>query len=218
MAITRKASSFQAYKSYQQITRTLFGLCIVLGLLCLSLGATIIGILPLKEVRPMLIAVSDESKKVIRIEPIKENIQGINLLTEKLVMHYVKQRETIDGITESSRYQEISNMTSKRVWDDYWNFVKLENPKSPLKTFFDNGIRREVHVKNCLSLHATASNTYRVEWTSIDTKHGDEIKKQKWISTLAVSFEPQNVRVKDQYINPLGLKIIHYTVSKKEDD
>ena len=215
---TRKVSSFQAYRSYQQITRVLFGTCIILGLLCITLAATIVGILPLKEIKPMLIGVSDESRQVIRIEPIQQGTQGVDLLIEKLLMHYVKQREIIDGITESSRFQEVANMTSSKLWTEHWNFIKTDNPKSPLKMFADNNLRREVHVKRCTSLQATAPNTYRLEWVSIDTRQGQQVKRQSWVTTLVVTYESQNVRVEDQYINPLGLKVIHYTISKKEDD
>lgn len=215
---TRKVSSFQAYRSYQQITRVLLGACIVLCLLCVALTATIVGLLPLKEIKPMLIGVSDESKQVIRIEPIQRGTQGTNLLIEKLLMHYVKQRETIDGITESARLHEVAHMTNNKLWTDHWNFIKTDNPKSPLKAFYDNNLRREVHVKRCTSLHATAANTYRLEWVSIDTRQGQEVKRQSWVTTLVVTYESQNVRVEDQYINPLGLKVTHYTISKKEDD
>lgn len=215
---TKKVSTFSAYRSYQQITRTLLGVCITLGLICITLGVALVGILPLKEIRPMLIGISDESQQVVRIEPLKDNLKGINLLIEKLLMHYVKQRETIDGITESERFGEVANMTSTKLWNEFWNFMKSDNPKSPLKAFFDSYLRREVHVKRCLSLQATAKNTYRIEWTSIDRRHGEEVKRQDWITTLAITFEPQNVKVEDRYMNPLGLTVMHYTVSKKEDD
>ena len=215
---SRPLSSFQAFRSYEHTTRLLMGVCVGLGLLSIALTTVIVGLLPLKEIRPMLIAVSDESKQVIRVEPLQDNVKGIHLLIEKLLMNYVKQRETIDGITESPRYQEVAYMTSKALWTDHWNMIKPENPKSPIKAFFESGVRREVHVVRCLSLQATARNTYRIEWTSIDSRGPEIVKRQQWVTTIAISFDPKSVVVEDKYMNPLGLTVIHYTVAKKEDD
>lgn len=217
-SVSRKLSSFQAFRSYGHVTRLLMGICVGLGFLCMTLATVIVGLLPLKEIRPMLIGISDKNQQVVRIEPLKDNVQGIHLLIEKLLMHYVKQRETIDGITESARFQEVAYMTDKNLWADHWNTINPSNQKSPLKAFFDNNVRREVHVVRCVSLQASARNTYRIEWSSLDRRNGEEIKHQRWVTTLVIAFEPTDVRVEDQYINPLGLKVIHYTIAKKEDN
>jgi len=212
----RKLSTFSAFKSYQQITRVLFGVCVGLFMLSIILTCCLVALFPLKEIRPMMVSFSDKQNQVVRIEPLMRDVQGLNLMVEKLLMRYVDLRETIDGITESKRFQEVSNMTSPGLWDEFWGLMKTDNPKSPLRAFSTSRMTRSVHVERCLSLAATAPNTYRIEWVSVDSRQGQEVSRQNWITTIAVKFEEKEVRYEDQYINPLGLTVTHYTIAKKD--
>ena len=95
--------------------------------------------------------------------------------------------------------------------------MKTDNPTSPLKDFQEKKIIRSVNVKRCLSLAPSAPNTFRIEWESIDSRNGQEVDRGKWVTTIAINFDSQEVKYEDQYINPLGLTVIHYAIAKKED-
>ena len=151
------------------------------------------------------------------MEPLARNTRGIQLITEKLAKRYVELRETFDFVTDNERLVELQHLSSALLFDAYWQLLKPENPKSPRKAFLHNKLTRSVHLKNCLSLAPSAPNTFRIEWESIDYREGQEVDRQKWVSTLSVCFEEREVKYEDQYINPLGFTVIHYALAKKED-
>ena len=213
----RKVSSFNVYRSYQQLTRVLMGTCIGLLMLCIALTCSLLSLFPLKEIQPMILSLSDQKNQVVHVEPLARNTRGIQLITEKLAKRYVELRETFDFVTDNERLVELQHLSSALLFDAYWQLLKPENPKSPRKAFLHNKLTRSVHLKNCLSLAPSAPNTFRIEWESIDYREGQEVDRQKWVSTLSVCFEEREVKYEDQYINPLGFKVIHYALAKKED-
>jgi len=215
-SIAREVSTFNTYKSYQHMVRVLMLICIGLFLVCLGLSSALVVTIPLKEIRPMILTLSDQKNQVLRVEPIEKNVKGIQLITEKLAMRYVELRETFDFVTDNERYVELQNLSSSTLFEAYWQMIKPENPKSPRKKFLENKLTRSVHIKNCISLAPSAANTYRIEWESIDCREGQEVDRKQWISTMAFRFEEREVRYEDQYINPLGLMVTNYTISKKE--
>ena len=216
MNTARKVSSFNVYRSYQQLTRVLISICIGLLMVCIVLACSLVGLLPLKEIQPMILSLSDQKNQVVHVEPLERNVKGLQLLTEKLAKRYIELRETFDFVTDNARLVELQQLSSSSLFDAYWHLIKPENPQSPRKAFLQNNLTRSVHVKNCLSLAPSAPDTYRVEWESIDYRQGQEVDRKQWISTLSVRFEQREVRYEDQYINPLGFTVIHYAIAKKE--
>lgn len=212
----RKVSTFNAYRSYQHITRVLFSLNVLQGLMNIILVCLVVNLFPLKEIQPMIVSFSDQKNQVVRIEPIAKNVKGIQLITEKLAKRYVELRETFDFVTDNARLAELKHLSSSVLFNAYWDLIKPENPKSPREIFIKNNLTRSVHIKNCLSLAPNAPNTYRIEWESIDYRDGQEVERKQWISTLALRFEERDVRYEDQYINPIGLTVTNYAISKKE--
>jgi len=212
----RKVATFNAYRSYQHLTRVLFGVCVILGMSTIFLTCCLINLFPLKEIQPMLLSFTDQQNQVVRIQPFERSIEGRRLMTEKLVMRYVELREAIDGVTDNQRTREIHMYSDPPLYEAFRNLVKSDNPKSPVVEFYKKNMTRSVHVKRCLSLEPDAPNTYRIEWESIDYLHNQEIERKQWITTLSVKFEARDVKYEDQYINPLGLTVTHYAISKKE--
>lgn len=213
---TRKASTFNAYRSYQHLTRVMMATCLTLGSVLIVQTCFLINLYPLKEIQPMILSLTDKENQVVRVEPIERNVQGIQLMTEKLLMRYVELRESVDGITESKRFQEIYNMTDGPLWASFMELMKPENSHSPLQEFRKKELVRSARITRCISLHASAPNTFRVEWESIDLRHGQEVDRNQWVTTIVVRFDKREVKYEDQYINPLGLIVVDYTISKKE--
>lgn len=51
---------------------------------------------------------------------------------------------------------------------------------------------------------------------SVDTREGEEIGRNVWISTLTARCEEKQIGFDDRYINPIGFTVTHYTLMKKE--
>ena len=56
---------------------------------------TIVGLMPLKEVRPFLVQIAEEGTLVAAIQPIRDTFEAKDVLTEKLVREYVVTRHEI---------------------------------------------------------------------------------------------------------------------------
>jgi type IV secretion system protein VirB8 len=212
----RKIVSFNTFRSFKYLAHVLFSLNILQGLMNIAMVCFVMSLFPLKEIQPMLLSFTDHQNQVVRIQPFARSIEGRKLMTEKLVMRYVELREAIDGITDNQRTKEIHMYSDPPLYEAFRNLVKSDNPKSPVVEFYKKNMTRSVHVKRCLCLEPDAPNTYRIEWESIDYLHNQEVERKQWITTLTVKFEARDVKYEDQYMNPLGLTVTNYTISKKE--
>lgn len=213
----RKVSTFSAYRSYQQITRVLLAVCLLLSGISVVLTCFLVNLFPLKEVKPMLVTFSEQQNQVVRIEPLAKDLQGTDVLLEKLACRYVELRETFDGVTENARLQELMHMSAPELWEAYGALIAEENPQSPFKAFQQSHVTRSVKIKSCFCLAPAAPDTYRIEWESLDTQEGQEGERKEWVTTLAITLDPREVRFEDKYINPIGFTVIHYAVAKKEN-
>jgi type IV secretion system protein VirB8 len=209
---TRLLSSFSAYRSYQYLTRILLMAVIALSLGNIGLTGMFLVMFPLKEIQPMFLNVTDKANQVVKVEPIEKSVKGFDLLQEKLARHYVMLRETFDLSTEEQRYQELEKFSSSELWNAFWPLVNPDSADSHLKKRQEKRITRSVIIHSCSSLAPEAPNTYQVEWESIDQQDTQETSRGSWISTLTVELQPSETSYADQYINPIGFKVIRYSI------
>ena len=215
MALEPSLQSFESYKAAQMMARLSTICAVVLGLVVIALVCLIIVLFPLKEVRPMLVTLKEKGEQVVRIEPITRNEKATTLLMETLSRQYVTLRETIDLQTEDVRWKQLSLMTGPQLNDEFMSLMKPENQDSPFKKRLDDNVTREVEILSSTSLAPSAPNIFQVEWISRDRHKGQVIGQGHWISTLTVSLEPHEVSLEDQYINPIGFNVTHYTLAQK---
>ncbi|AIL13627.1 hypothetical protein IM40_11215 (plasmid) [Candidatus Paracaedimonas acanthamoebae] len=215
MDLEPSLQSFESYKAAQTTARLSTICAVVLGLAVIALVCLIIVLLPLKEVQPMLVTLKDKGEQVVRIEPITRNEKATILLMETLSRQYVTLRETIDLQTEELRWKQLSLMTGAQLNDEFMSLMKPENQDSPFKKRQEELVTREIQILSSTSLAPSAPNIYQVEWISRDRHKGQVIGQGHWVSTLTVSLEPQAVSIEDQYINPIGFTVTHYTLAQK---
>lgn len=215
MALKPSIQNFESYKAAQMMARLSTICAVVLGLVVIALVCLIIVLFPLKEVRPMLVTLKDKGEQVVRIEPITRNEKATTLLMETLSRQYVTLRETIDLQTEDVRWKQLSLMTGPQLNDEFMSLMKPENQDSPFKKRLDDNVTREVEILSSTSLAPSAPNIFQVEWISRDRHKGQVIGQGHWVSTLTVSLEPHEVSFEDQYINPIGFTVTHYTLAQK---
>ncbi len=204
------------YRSLQWVTRVLSIACVVLFCTNISTALLLWGLFPLKQIQPMLLTVHEKSDQVVHVQPIDINQSGINLLMETLARQYVVWRETIDHQSEEDRWQKLIWFTSDKLYQSFYDLMKPENPDSPLEKFKKDRVTRSVTLLSVTHLAPSAPNVWQVEWVSIDTRDGEEIGRNVWVSTLTATCEEKSMGFDDRYINPIGFTVSHYTLMKKE--
>lgn len=204
-----------AYKTAQWVSHYAVGLALVLGLVTMGLVGVIIALLPLKEVRPYLVMTHNRSDQVIRVEPLVLSKKATHLLMESLVRQYVLLREPIDLQSEPHRWDQVLKFSSEELAKAFYDLYKQENPNSPFQKFKKEGVTRSVVILSSASLAPSAPDVWQVEWESLDKKGDQEIGKSRWVSTLTVHLSRGELIHEEQYVNPIGFEVHHYTVSKK---
>ena len=215
MALEPSIQNFESYKAAQTMARLSTICAVVLGFTVIALVCLIITLFPLKEVRPMLVTFKDKGDQIVRIEPIIRNEKATTLLMETLSRQYVTLRETIDLQTEDLRWKHLSLMTGPQLNEEFLSLMKPENQDSPFKKRQEEQVTREIQILSSTSLAPSAPNIFQVEWISHDRHKGQIIGQGHWVSTLTVSLEPQEVSIENQYINPIGFTVTHYTLAQK---
>jgi len=207
----------QSYQALWWVARTTTIACIVLFLVNLSLAAVIWALIPLKEIKPMLFTSSTKANQVIHIEPLEKGTKGLELLMETLARQYVELRETFDFQTENYRWQKVCWFSSPELGDAFQYQMSKQASNSPFEQFKQRGFTRAINIISSTSLAPSAPNVWQVDWESLDRdpKTGLETRSL-WISTITAECQERAVNLEDQYINPIGFTVIHYTVASKQ--
>ncbi len=204
----------QSYRAIWWVARTTSIACIVLFLTNIASISVIFSMLPLKEIKPMLFSTQDKVNQVVHIEPLEKGMRGYDLLMETLARQYVELREVFDFQTESIRWQKAYWFSTEELGHSFQ--AQMSGQNSPYEQFKQRGITRSVIIKNSASVGPSAPNVWLVEWESIDRdpKTGTE-NHGYWTSTITAECVERAVNLEDQYLNPIGFSVSHYTVSNQ---
>lgn len=204
----------QSFRAIWWVARTTSIACMVLFLTNIATISVIYVMLPLKEIKPMLFSTQDKVNQVVHIEPLEKGTRGRDLLMETLARQYVELREVFDFQTESTRWQKAYWFSSEELGRSFQ--AQMGEQDSPYEQFKQRGITRSVIIKNSASVGPSAPNVWLVEWESVDRdpKTGSETHGF-WTSTISAECIDRAVNLEDQYVNPIGFSVTHYTVSNQ---
>jgi len=213
----KKIGNGQSYYAMWWICRVLAITTIILLFVVMTLIAVIWSLFPLKETVPMLVSFEPKSNQVVKIEPLEKEAEGWDLLVAALARQYVLDRETIDCHTETFRWHRLGLFSSEELESSFKEQMSTDKATSPLRQFCEQGITRTVHVMASSGLGPSAPNVWQVEWSSADKNETQEYHSQgHWVSTLTVDSMERAVKIEDQYVNPIGFMVTHYTVNRKD--
>jgi type IV secretory pathway component VirB8 len=209
-----------AYRVALWTSRVLAVVAAAEALAILGLAVLITGLFPLKEVVPMFVTTGDSKDRVVKVQPFTVGMHGFDLLSETMGRRYVELRETIDLQSEVRRWQEVAQLSSPDVFNEFRAFMGRDNKNSPFERMKAERITRTVNVRAINLIYpptpAEPSAVYQIEWESVDHRLSQEIERRVWVSSLSVQFESREVRYEDRYMNPVGYTVVGYTVAKKE--
>ncbi len=165
----------------------------------------------------MLFTTQDKTLQVVRVEPLEAGTKGLDVLMEALSREYVSLRENFDFQTEQARWQKAIWYSSEELGEAFKQHITKTGNDSPFEQFKKRGITRSINILSSTALAPSAPNVWQVEWESIDrdTQTGSETRGY-WVSTITAECIEKNLNYEDQFINPIGFTVLHYTVANKQ--
>jgi len=183
---------------------------------CLTLAFLLVSLMPMKEVRPFLVQVSDAGSVVAAIRPIQDTFEAKDILTEKLVHEYVINRHEILRSTAvmSERWSRDKYMGVTSTAPEYNRFVGAM--EGTLKQIRDKGAERRVQVLgvNAVSL----GKLYVVDFASRSyDQRGTLIDERIYTASIEIDFRPLKDLTREQMlINPTGFTVVNYSLAEKD--
>ena len=199
--------------SLRAITFAMFLSLIINGVLIFLL----VGLFPLKEIRPFLVRVSDAGDVVSSIMPIQDTFEAKNVLTEKLVREYVTNRHEIlrSDLVMQDRWAQTGYMGLTSTKDEYQRFVTEVTPN--LDIIRSQGAERRVSIKGVATVQV--GKVYIVDFESISyDQRNREILKKNYAATVEIDFRPLRDLTREQMIvNPTGFTVNYFSLAEKEE-
>ncbi|PZR86529.1 MAG: hypothetical protein DI537_28370 [Stutzerimonas stutzeri] len=188
---------------------------IIIGCLlivCLVQANVIMQMFPLFRVVPFFVTFSDKDEQVVRIQPPTGNLRSLDILTEANVREYVKVRNTIsrdDSINIARWGGKIENMSTQEIYEGFLSEIKPVYEAAKAGKFTRSTIID--------SVAKVQDGYYRVDFTTHDRTIGsglaDTQERQNSFSVeLRAQNRPQDVTYNNRFQNPLGFKVVSYTV------
>ena len=174
---------------------------------------------PQVRVEPFLIISQDNSNKIVRQEPIVQDMPSRYQLMELFIRQYVIYRNTIisDVKEMQSRWYYggiVHFLSSYTVFNEFFAFDKH---------FFSNlasqRITREVEISSVTRSGGEKSYIWKVDFKTYELSGGAEgsqkrtmvVSTQNWTASLIAYFIPERSFMSLRLINPLGFTVVRYT-------
>jgi type IV secretory pathway component VirB8 len=186
---------------------TLIGLTAILGI-------AVITILPLKETTPYFVPISKEGKHLY-YDIIPADRLGRNALyeiTRDYLKRYVINRHTVNNVSEFIAFKRIKAQSSQEV------FAQLKAEYDRFKEAMPD-VTRDIEIINDLQLEPYH---HQVTFKTIDTDEAGKTAEREWMVNIRyrlAGFNAPAIKINAKEIddnpNPLGLKVIGYTWTKR---
>jgi len=177
--------------------------------------ALVIGILslfPLKEKELVIVQLDPANNSRYILAKANEALQSNEALISSMIRTYVNDRETVDKITEADRYARVQAMSKDTVFRAF-ETVYANKDISPL---FQEGLKRSIQITNDRAL---AEGIHQVEFTRVDTHERTPSPQvaTKWVAMLKYGFADRKGTIEDKLLNPLGLFVVEYSLTKRQE-
>jgi type IV secretory pathway component VirB8 len=190
------------------------GLLSVVILLCIIINT----ILPLQKIQPVFLSTTSSDNQVYWVEPLEKKEKAFRLITESLVHQYIEARESIDLQTEQERFDYVRWLSNFTVVDEFnSSFDKDDKKKTE-----NEAVKRAKLYKLSRGVKITvidflSDNQLQADFDIFEYKraNGEIVSKTEARATIKIIYEPEKVNAKNRYMNPLGLKVVDYSISVK---
>lgn len=198
-------------------TARLLGWLLAVSVLAnVGMGFSMSLLFPLKEIKPIFYEFKDSNDNFVMVQAAEGNLRANGRLIAMFLRQYVDDRETVDKQTEETiRYPRVMSMSDDAVAT---NFKNVYGNKST-GLYFREGFKRAVNITRDASLDY---GLHQIEFQTIDTIEGKAGEAQgreptvnEWVATVSYDFSNQLVSYDKSLMNPMGIFIQEYTLSKR---
>lgn len=210
---TRYATPDGRSRQYLWVARLLAVVAFASIMLNIGMGALMIGLFPLKEVRPLMVQFTDRSDTVATITPLTREMPGLHVLTEALVRQWVIDYHLIPvGANEETMTAQwgansfFRKASTDAVYNDWYSRI------APLIPEASSGfLSTRVEVKSVLAVEPLKD--YQIRINKSFWRNGAEVPDSRFDYTIhvGVGYRHQaDVKGDAAFINPTGFTIISY--------
>lgn len=187
------------------------GLLAIVILLCIIIKT----ILPLQKIEPVFLSTTNADNQVYWVEPLDKKEKAFRLITESLIRQYIEARESIDLQTEEERFgyvRWLSNFNVKEEFNSDFDKDKKENEAIKRAKLFKLSKGVNVVVVDFLS-----DTQLQADFEIYEYKRstGEIVSKKEARATIKIIYEPEKVEAKNRFMNPLGLRVVDYSLAIK---
>lgn len=203
-----------AYDKAMKQNRLLGLLLFFTIILSLCLGTAIVLMTPLKRVEPYFIPITEHGKNhyydIVSVKSLKR--AALFEITRDYLKRYVVDRHTINGASEFIGFKRIKAQSNSDV------FQKMKGEYDRFKEAMPN-VTREIEIINDLQLEPYH---HQVTFKTIDKDENGKKAEREWMVNIRyqlAGFNAPSIKIPVEEINenpnPLGLKVIAYTWTKR---
>lgn len=174
------------------------------------LAVCIASMFPLKKIEPVFVEFQSGLNNFVRINAPGEEMRASQTLISYFLRLYIHDRETVDKTTETEiRYPRVMALSGAEVGA---NFRRVYGDKNT-GLFFRPGFKRSLLISRDTSLGPGIHQVEFVTVDSVDGKPGEA--RTEWVATIGYEFSTQEVSFDDRLINPLGLFVSEYSLTRR---
>ena len=184
------------------------GVCLLIT--GLAVGA-VAGLTPLKETRPYVVKVDNNTGSTEIVTMMKNQEQSYGEVMDKhWLTRYVQLRESYDWVTIQDNYDAVMLMSSPEIQAAF-SKIYNDNPQAPHKVL-KNQYKVVAKVKAVTFIGSTAQVRFEKRMVPISGDLNQEIPVQNMIATIGYEYANQPMSEEARRINPLGFIVKSYRV------
>jgi len=199
-----------------RMVRLLSWLLALSFLIIAALGVSLSFLFPLKTTEVKYVEFQSGGNNFVRVVAANKAMQASDVLQSVQVREYVINREVVDKMTETQRYEKVLATSSDEVGKTFQRVYG--NPETGL--FYKPGFKRSIVITLDTQL---AEGVRQVEFKAYDTVKGQPVKKNakgepvpsEWVATIAYDYSDQRVKYDDAIMNPTGFFVTDYALAKR---
>lgn len=206
--------SFQvAHRRLAWMLRLSAGTNIVLAsALTVSLAA-FSALFPLTKTEIALVRQYEKDDRLIRIEPIQENVPGFTVMMEHMARRYVRLIVEIDKATQDERLRQAFVYSDRSV---YLQFKADRIDTGDLQKALDSGLVRSVNIESSEQLPSFGkAQKWAVDFVQRDERAGKLVEERRIRALLVLTTRADTVKPEDRFENPLGITVTDFVLKER---
>lgn len=203
-----------AHRRLAWMLRMSVAINVVLAIGIASAFNAIAVLVPLKETKIALVRSDPNDNRLYRIEPLRQDVDGFDVVMEDKARRFVRNLLEIDTVTQTERFREAFRMMDQRF---YAQFKKDRIDSNKVQGAINSGLTRSITIESVDRMNSF-QNTFKfaVDFVQTDTRKGEVIETQRLRAYLNMTTRPQkDVPVEDKYENPLGIVVLDLVLKER---